>query len=206
MARASLGLSRDVAAVGRRSAAMRHPRHVRLWQSLVCITGLGVASLFPLQGVAVGTAVKAREQGRVDDAVKRLRALTQAGDAGAMALLGDVYYFGWGVEASFDTARIWYEAAAQHSHPGGHHGLGRLYLYGQGVTKDVSAALFHLNTAGEAGHWDMHAETMGTLCLPLATNLAKAERALHIYFKYGRRLVPGSSQQINALRLAFPCD
>ncbi|MFT5392552.1 MAG: TPR repeat protein [Gammaproteobacteria bacterium] len=206
MARGLLGPSHDVAAVRKRSAAVQPSPPARLWRRLACVIALCAASLFSLQGVAVGAALAALEQGRVEDALKRLRALAETHDAGAMAVLGDVYYFGWGVEASFDTARIWYKAAAKLEHAGGHHGLGRLHLYGQGVKKDVNAALYHLNTAGEAGHWDMHAETMGPLCLPLATNLAKADRALHIYFKYGRRLVPGSFQQINALRFAFPCD
>ena len=168
-----------------------------LWWAV--LPSAGGASEVRLEGV-----VAAVNEGRFVAAHQRALALARGGNAEAMAILGDIYYFGWGVARSFERSLHWYELAADQESAGGYFGAGRQYLRGEGVQKDLRKAVDAFTWAGESGYIDFDAEVFGAICLP-REDLRKAERQLKAFLRYAPQARPGSYLQIKLLRTSFSC-
>lgn len=87
----------------------------------------------------------------IDAARKYLTDAANAGDATAMANLGNMYANGFGVDANNETALFWFKKSANKGNAMGRYGLGYMTLAGQGVDQDHALALQYLNQAAEQG-------------------------------------------------------
>ena len=54
--------------------------------------------------------------------------------------LGEIYAQGLGQEADLNVALEYYQQAAQHANPDAYGHLGQMYLYGQGVERNLHTA------------------------------------------------------------------
>ena len=87
----------------------------------------------------------------IDAARKYLSEAANAGDAAAMANLGNMYANGFGVDANNETALHWFHKAANKGNAMGRYGLGYMTLAGHGVEQDHGMAVKYLNQAAEQG-------------------------------------------------------
>ncbi|MGB0468215.1 MAG: tetratricopeptide repeat protein [Pontibacterium sp.] len=72
--------------------------------------------------------------------LKTVRPAAEAGDAGAMARLGMMNEFGYGLKRNPDLAFSWYSKAAESGLVAAKHHIGRAYNFGTGVAQDFAAA------------------------------------------------------------------
>ncbi len=80
----------------------------------------------------------------------------------AKIALGDMYYFGWGVERNAREAVRWYEqAVAQHEDAYAMYSLGYCLLHGEGTRRDARAGLRWLRQSALLGEVDAQYE-LGT--------------------------------------------
>ncbi|MBT6509262.1 MAG: sel1 repeat family protein, partial [Rhodospirillaceae bacterium] len=63
--------------------------------------------------------------------------------------LGDIYYYGDGVEQDFTQAVKWFRLAADQDYPDAQHNLGEMYFNGEGVSRDYEQAHFWLSLAAD---------------------------------------------------------
>ena len=112
---------------------------------------------------AIGPTIQAQDeppaQGLAD-----LRALADAGEAGAQFTVGQMYFAG----DHHAEAVAWYHKAAEQGHVEAQHELGRMYHDGRGVPQDFAEAIAWYHKAAEQGQpqalWhlgDMHREGSG---------------------------------------------
>ena len=87
----------------------------------------------------------------VGAARKYLTDAANAGDATAMASLGNMYANGFGVDVDNATALHWFRKAAKKGNAMGRYGLGYMTLAGHGVAQDHALAVQYLNQAAEQG-------------------------------------------------------
>jgi len=80
-----------------------------------------------------------------------LTALAEAGDAGAQAELGNLYFRGTGGAPDLKAARKWYEKAAAQKYPQACRTLGEMVMKGQGGRKDKKKAMQLWLDAEKAG-------------------------------------------------------
>lgn len=78
---------------------------------------------------------------RVEDDSQLNIALAERNDAYSQALLGDRFYYGNGVEQSYQKAAVWFEKAAQQGEPMSQYNLAGCYETGRGVNKNKEKAL-----------------------------------------------------------------
>ena len=74
------------------------------------------------------------------------------GKAWAQAHVGDKYYFGKGVEQSYEQAIEYFTLALQQDDPHAMSGLGTMYHQGEGVTKSIEKAIELYTQAANQGH------------------------------------------------------
>lgn len=115
-------------------------------------TGLGL-SIQPANATSThsGTPAKNNPQQTKRNELAELNALADAGDADAMAAVGDAYATGRGVERDPAMAVYMYTAAAKKGSAAGKRGLGLLYANGVGVQKDEIEAYLCLRQAAARG-------------------------------------------------------
>jgi len=65
--------------------------------------------------------------------------------------LGDIYYYGDGVEQDFVEAARWFRLAADQGLPDAQHNLGEMYFNGEGIPPDYEQSHFWLSLA--AAEW-----------------------------------------------------
>jgi TPR repeat protein len=90
-------------------------------------------------------------QGRYADARAWYEKAAAAGDAAAMAKVGNLYETGQGVPQDYAYARAWYEKAAAGGNTVAMAKIGGLYLKGEGVTRDLASARAWYEKAWAAG-------------------------------------------------------
>ena len=74
------------------------------------------------------------------------------GDARAQSGLGDMYYFGQGVEQNYYTAAYWYKKAVDQNYAAAQYSLGLMHLDGQGVILDRQMGCNLLRASAEQGY------------------------------------------------------
>jgi TPR repeat protein len=100
----------------------------------------------------LAAAKRAYEAGEYLDAAKLLRPLADNGDPAAQYLMGQLYFFGFGVERDDAKAAAAYAAAAQAGNTEAQYRLGYLYATGQGVAYNATAAERLWLAAANKGH------------------------------------------------------
>ena len=65
----------------------------------------------------------------------------EQGKSCSQDLLGDCYYFGYGVEQNFETAVEWYTKSAEQGNSFAQCSLGFCYQFGQGITANCAKAI-----------------------------------------------------------------
>ena len=80
------------------------------------------------------------------------RALAQEGDCVAQNSLGDMYYFGHGVEQSYEKAVEWYRKAADQGYADAQTNLGYMYKNGYGVEQSYETAVEWYRKAADQGY------------------------------------------------------
>lgn len=123
-------------------------------------TTVAVAALCFL---AIGPTIQAQDEPPAQD-LAGLRALADAGEAGAQFTLGQMYFAG----NAHAEAVAWYHKAAEQGHVEAQHELGRMYHDGRGVPQDFAEAIAWYHKAAEQGQpqalWhlgDMHEKGRG---------------------------------------------
>jgi len=105
--------------------------------------------------VALGHLFYYGARGVAQDLVTAARyytAAAEAGDANAMASLGQMHLKGYGVSKSNETALLYFTRAAKQGNLQAQNGLGFIHLNGFGVPKDTKAALRFFKKAAGEGH------------------------------------------------------
>ena len=120
----------------------------RRWRSaavaaLACLALAGGASVGRAEterNPELAAARKAYDAADYGEALRLLRPLADKGDRNAQFLMGQLYFFGLGVERNDAQAAQWYAAPADRGHAEAQYRLGYLYATGQGVGYDANAA------------------------------------------------------------------
>lgn len=100
----------------------------------------------------LAAAKRAYDSSEYVEAAKLVRPLAEKGDPGAQFLMGQMLFFGLGMERDDAKAAQWYGMAAQAGNTEAQYRLGYLYATGQGVAYDAaSAERFWIAAAGR-GH------------------------------------------------------
>ncbi len=107
----------------------------------------------------------------------------EQGDEKSQYILGEMYYFGYGVDSDFNKAIIWYRKAAEQGHVDAQVNLGWMYLNGYGVAKNDSAAF----------NWYHRAAVKG---------LPKAQANLGVMYEKGWGVTKNNSQALMWFRKA----
>lgn len=76
----------------------------------------------------------------------------EAGDAEAMYSIGELYYYGDGVEQDYAQAMAWYQKAAELGDAKAMNNIGALYYNGWGVRADRAQAKEWFQRAADAGN------------------------------------------------------
>lgn len=97
-------------------------------------------------------AKRAYDASEFVDAARLVRPLAQKGDPGARFLMGQMLFFGLGMERNDAMAAQWYGMAAQAGNTEAQYRLGYLHATGQGVGYDAAAAERFWIAAASKGH------------------------------------------------------
>src|SRR4051812_49270867 len=105
----------------------------------------------PRTAAALKPEVQAALQTARGGDLAALTTLAEAGDSGAQAELGNLYFRGVGGKPDLKAARKWYEKAAAQKHPQASRTLGEMTMKGQGGRKDQKKAMQLWLDAEKAG-------------------------------------------------------
>ena len=124
------------------------PRFTALFAGgLLALAFLGVVAAGPLED---GRA--AYQRGDYPTAMRLLRPLAEAGDAGAQTDLGWMYANGRGAPQDYAQALAWRRKAADQGNATAEFSLGIMYQQGQGAPQDFAQAATWTRKAAERGH------------------------------------------------------
>lgn len=98
------------------------------------------------------SANEALARGEFAAAAREFKALAEAGDAGAQASLGYLYYAGEGVPRDYEQAVFWYGKAAVQGNRDAQYNLAVAYAFGEGVGPDLAEAALWYRRAAQQGH------------------------------------------------------
>jgi len=122
----------------------------------VCVVGLGALQ------AAHATALKgtqAFQRGKYEDALKYLKPAADAGDAGAMYVLGQMYASGRGIKKDEKLATDFFLKAAELGNAAAQQSLGSALMLGEGINQDMVEALKWFIISARAGNKDAQAYT-----------------------------------------------
>jgi TPR repeat protein len=100
----------------------------------------------------LAAARRAYDSAEYGDALRLLRPLADGGDATARYLVGQLYFFGLGVERNDLEAARWYGLAAAAGNAEAMYRLGYLHATGHGLAYDARAAERYWTAAAAKGH------------------------------------------------------
>lgn len=107
---------------------------------LACLVLAGTAPLAHAQSGEIKAAQQAYDAAEYGEALRLIRPLAEGGNRTAQYLLGQMYFFGLGVERNDAQAAQWYAAPADGGNAEAQYRLGYLYATGQGVAYDPRTA------------------------------------------------------------------
>ncbi len=85
-------------------------------------------------------------------ALKWFQESAQENNAGSLLHLGNMYYFGWGVQQNYQKAFDFYLKAASYGNALAQSQLGYMLINGHGVPQDVNEGIIFYRRAAEQGH------------------------------------------------------
>jgi TPR repeat protein len=100
----------------------------------------------------LAAAKRAYDASEFVEAARLVRPLAERGNPGAQFLMGQMLFFGLGMERDDAKAVSWYGLAAQAGNTEAQYRLGYLYATGQGVAYDAAAAERYWLAAANKGH------------------------------------------------------
>lgn len=100
----------------------------------------------------LAVAKRAYDASEFVEAARLVRPLAESGNPGAQFLMGQMMFFGLGMERDDAKAASWYGLAAQAGNTEAQYRLGYLYATGQGVGYDAAAAERYWLAAANKGH------------------------------------------------------
>lgn len=118
----------------------------------------GALSFFVLLIAAPGVyasaqkGIEAFQRGKYDEAVKYLQPAAEAGDAGAMYVLGQMYASGRGIAKDEKAATELFLKAANLGDANAQQSLGSALMLGEGIEQDMVEALKWFIISGRAGN------------------------------------------------------
>lgn len=121
-------------------------------------------------------AYRLYEEKKYIDALRIFQQLSKEGNSAAQNSLGDMYYFGYGVEKDYNKALAQYESSAKQENRDALYNLGIMYMYGNGVEVSRILATKYFAQAAEKGS-SISQRMLGDICLRQNEN----EEALHWY-------------------------
>lgn len=121
-------------------------------------------------------AYRLYEEKRYTEAAEVFKLLSSEGNSAAQNSLGDMYYYGYGVEKDFNKARIQYELSAKQDNRDALYNLGIMYLNGIGVDVSRMQAIKYFAEAAENGS-AISQRLLGKICQERNEN----EEAVHWY-------------------------
>ena len=89
-----------------------------------------------------------------NDFVAPVLAAAENGNATAQALVGTMYYYGYGLSQDYKKALFWYKLAAEFGEVSAQATLGRMYYLGHAVRQDLVQAHKWYDIASINGHED----------------------------------------------------
>ena len=92
------------------------------------------------------------KQKKYTQAIVKYRQAAEQGNSTGQNNLGDMYYYGYGVEKDYAEAVKWYRQAAEQGNSSGQKNLGYMYYYGYGVEKDYAEAVKWYRQSAEQGY------------------------------------------------------
>jgi hypothetical protein len=119
---------------------------------LVALAGAAAPARAEEKNPELAAAKRAYDTADYVEAARLLRPLAEKGERTAQFLLGQVYFFGLGVERDDQLAALWYTAAAQAGNAEAQYRLGYLHATGQGVAYNAAAAERYWLAAASKGH------------------------------------------------------
>lgn len=99
-------------------------------------------------------ALKFNSEENYSEAFKWLKMSAENGHFVAQEYLGDMYYFGRGVEKNYKEALKWFlkSASGEHGNADAEYSIGYMYYFGQGVEKDYKEAFKWFLKSAEKNH------------------------------------------------------
>ena len=89
-----------------------------------------------------------------NDFIGPVLAAADSGNATAQALVGTMYYYGYGLNQDYKKAFFWYKLAAEFGEVSAQATLGRMYYLGHAVRQDLVQAHKWYDIASINGHED----------------------------------------------------
>lgn len=87
-----------------------------------------------------------------EEELEDIRIRASNGEVQAQLAMGDLFYFGRGVEKDIEQAKMFYEAAARNGNVNAQYNLGEIYDKGRGGFKDDARAYNYYLAAARQGH------------------------------------------------------
>jgi TPR repeat protein len=87
-----------------------------------------------------------------DDFIEPVLASADNGNATAQALVGTMYYYGYGLNQDYKKALVWYKLAAESGEVSAQATLGRMHYLGHAVRQDLVQAHKWYDIASINGH------------------------------------------------------
>ncbi len=119
---------------------------------VLVLAGPGVARAEAPKDPELAAAKRAYDASEYVEAARLIRPLAEKGDPTAQFLMGQLVFFGLGMERDDAKAAAWYGLAAQSGNIEARYRLGYLHATGQGVGYDAVAAERHWLAAASKGH------------------------------------------------------
>ncbi len=130
-----------------RAAAMRNAIKAAIF-------ALALALATPVAAQDYIAGLEAYESGDYAAALREFRPLADQGHAEAQAMLGIMYFEGWGVPKDDAEAVKWYRKAAEQGHARAQTNLGYMYEEGLGVAQDYAQAHMWWSLSARQGDRD----------------------------------------------------
>lgn len=142
------------------SLAMKTAKHT-VNSPMYLLLGIGLAAT-KLTEIAIMTPVVAVGKAIEGDSeeIKKLKKLSNEGDAESQAQLGYSYQYGKGLSKNLEKARFWYEKASLNDGLLGTHNLGILYYNGYGVDLNKQKA-YELLSKSANSNFNISQNTLG---------------------------------------------
>lgn len=130
-------------------------------KSFISTITVGIVAFAAFQ-TAHATALKgtqAFQRGKYEEALKYLKPAADAGDAGAMYMLGQMYASGRGIKKDEKLATDYFLKSAELGNAAAQQSLGSALMLGEGIKQDMVEALKWFIISARAGNKDAQAYT-----------------------------------------------